>query len=99
MALLLSKSQVRLSPVLLFALLQLQPVESDDSEGNFVGMRAVDLTGLHPGPFNGADDMGSSIARSRMALREWVLEEYEMTGLTRKLTQLDIQVGYGGALH
>ncbi len=30
--------------------------------------------------------------RSRVALRDWIAEEYEATGLTRRLTRLDSQV-------
>lgn len=38
---------------------------------------------------------GEAPARSRQALRELLVEEYEATGLLRKLSPLDIQVGHG----
>lgn len=39
----------------------------------------------------------SALARSRQATREWILEEYEGTGLSRRLSALDLQVGIMGA--
>jgi hypothetical protein len=41
----------------------------------------------------GLDRAGDARPRSRAALRELLVEEYEGTGLHRKLSPLDIQVG------
>lgn len=32
------------------------------------------------------------LPRSRQALREWIVEEYESTGLKRRLTEMDLEV-------
>lgn len=37
------------------------------------------------------DSSGAALPCTRMALREWLREEYESTGLTRRLTHLDLQ--------
>jgi hypothetical protein len=42
-------------------------------------------------------DMSAGPPRTRQAMREWILDEYESTGLTRRLTQLDLQVNRRGA--
>jgi hypothetical protein len=41
----------------------------------------------------GMEGAGDAQPRSRAALRELLVEEYEGTGLHRKLSPLDIQVG------
>ena len=38
------------------------------------------------------NDDGANIPFSHLALRDWILEEYERTGLTRRLSELDLQV-------
>ena len=36
-------------------------------------------------------DEAATVPYSRLALRDWMMEEYERTGLTRRLTDLDLQ--------
>lgn len=38
------------------------------------------------------EDETMAIPYSRGALRDWILEQYEGTGLTRKLSELDLKV-------
>lgn len=54
--------------------------------GMGMGMGGMDGQGAHGAVVPHAH------ARSRFALREWISEEYEITGLTRKLSKLDLQV-------
>lgn len=37
------------------------------------------------------DEIREPLPHSRQALREWIMEEYESTGLKRRLTQLDLE--------
>lgn len=65
--------------------------------GHSLGAAAYGSLGLGLGG-GGADDVSMGHARSRLAMREIVLDEYESTGLTRRLGQLDIEVcGQRGA--
>lgn len=48
-------------------------------------------------PIDGDESSGmrgesSPLPHSRQALREWIVEEYEGTGLKRRLTQMDLEV-------
>ena len=43
-------------------------------------------------------DEGANVPFSRLALRDWILEEYERTGLTRRLSELDLQVSHNVTL-
>jgi len=66
--------------------------DSDDSEGRLQPIKSHELPGTHTTRERYEDeDMTLAGPRSRFAMREWLLEEYENTGLTRKLSQLDIQ--------
>ena len=38
-----------------------------------------------------SNDVVAAVPYSRLALRDWIVEAYEMTGLTRRLTELDLQ--------
>jgi len=75
--------------------------ESDDSQGYAPITTAPAMRGPTSGdlalglPGGGEVEMGGAAggggpALSRAALQDWILEEYEGTGLTRKLTRLDL---------
>lgn len=67
--------------------------DSDDSEGyQHISAPAIRNTAADvdmSGVSNGQGAMSGAL--SRASLQDWIMEEYEGTGLTRKLTRLDLQ--------